>query len=211
VKSAQLLAGETISFEQSAGAVEIKVPRSMRHPMDTIVELTLDKTVDGLKPLDAGEVSGFDAITFGKVVSRQATVTTSSRHPADPGTPQALVAEKPVADFAFHTAAELNPWLQIDLGRETAVTGVRVLNRVDAGQAGQDRAATLRLSVSKDGKEWQEVWKAGTVEAVWEIPVNDFRAGAQVPGRKARYLRLELHPAKSEYFHLRQVEVWGKD
>lgn len=211
VKSARLLAGETISFEQSEDAIEIKVPKSLQRPMDTIVELTLDKTVDGMKPLDAGEVSSFDAITFGKVVSRQATVTTSSRHPADPGTPQALVAEKPVADFAFHTAKEMNPWLQIDLGRETAVTGVRVLNRIDAGQAGKDRTATMRLSVSKDGREWQEVWKAGTVEAVCEIPVNDFRAGAQVPGRKARYLRLELRPAKPEYFHLRQVEVWGKD
>ena len=105
----------------------------------------------------------------------------------------------------------MNPWLQIDLGREIAVTGVRVLNRVDAGQAGEDRAVTLHLAVSQDGSEWHDVWKAGTVEAVWEIPVTDFRAGAQVPGRKTRYLRLELRPAKPEYFHLRQVEVWGKD
>ena len=132
VKSARLLAGKTISFKQSDVAVEIKVPKPMQDHMDTIVELTLDRTVDGLNVLDAREVCSFDAITYGEVVSRQAKVTTSSRHPADRGTPQSLVEEKPAADFAFHTAEELNPWLQIDLGREFAVTGVRVLNRVDA-------------------------------------------------------------------------------
>jgi hypothetical protein len=40
---------------------------------------------------------------------------------------------------------------------------------------------------------------------------TDFLAGAQVPGRKARYLRLELKPQTPEYFHLRQVKVWAKD
>jgi hypothetical protein len=84
------------------------------------------------------------------------------------------------------------------------------LNRVDAGQAGQDRAASLRLLVSRDGRQWQEVWRAQSGEPAWEIPVTDFRAGVQVPGRKARFVRLDLCPAKPEYFHLRHVEVWGR-
>jgi hypothetical protein len=58
---------------------------------------------------------------------------------------------------------------------------------------------------------WTEVWKAESGFPLWEIPVNDFLAGAQVPGRKARYLRLETKPETPEYFHLRQVQVYGKE
>jgi hypothetical protein len=108
-------------------------------------------------------------------------------------------------------AARNRPGGQIDLGREIFMTRVRVLNRVSAGQAGEDRAATLRLSLSKDGRNRQEVWKADKVQAAWEIPVNEFRAGVRVPGRKARYLQLDLYPARPEYFRLRQVEAWGRD
>jgi hypothetical protein len=153
---------------------------------------------------------GVDSATYGQIISREATVTTSSTLAGYPRKPNELVAENPAADFAFSTQPELNPWVQIDLGQEFAVTGLRVLNRLNAGQPGMERAATLSVSVSSDGNAWQEVWKADSSLRQWEIPVNDFVAGAQIPGRKARHLRLELKPAKPEYLHLRQVEVWGK-
>jgi hypothetical protein len=34
---------------------------------------------------------------------------------------------------------------------------------------------------------------------------------ARVPGRKARYLRLETKPARAEYFQCREVAMWGKE
>ncbi len=210
VTSAKLLNGETVNFTETDGKLTIKVPRELQSAVDTIVELTFDKSVDQLKSLETGGNSEFDAVTYGEVISRQATVTTSSRHQADSGKPELLVAEKPVTDFAFHTTTELNPWVQIDLGREISVTGVRILNRPGAGQAGMDRAKTLRLLISKDGQQWQEVWQATSAEAMWKIPVTDFVAGAQVPGRSARFVKLELHPNQPEFFHLQQVEVWGK-
>jgi alpha-L-fucosidase len=212
VVSAKLLNGNKVAFRQSTRHLTVTVPKAARTGPDTIVELSFDQSVDDLPAIASGEVSEFgDAGTYGQIVSRQAKVTISSRHKGDPGNPGLLVAETPPADFAFHTAAELNPWVEIDLGKEVSVTGVHVLNRIDAAQAGQDRAATLRLSVSLDGKRWQEVWKAAKAQPAWDIPITDFVAGAEVPGRKARYLRLELKPAKAEYFHLRQVEVWGKE
>ena len=208
VVSARLLSGAPVHVQQSGDTVTVAVPTALRDPRDTIIELTMDEPVDGLPALDAGEPSIFhDTTTYGAVVSREATVKTSSADPAyDPGKPAALVAEAAVADFAFHTAQEKEPWVEIDLGRDVSVTGVRVRNR----SAGKERAATLQLSVSTDGKTWQQVWQAERAEEIWEIPVTDFLAGAQVPGRKARYLRLSLHPEKPEYFHLRQVEVFGK-
>ena len=36
------------------------------------------------------------------------------------------MAEKPAADFAFSTSEEMNPWVELDLGRDVSVTGVRV-------------------------------------------------------------------------------------
>ena len=213
VVSAKMLNGPDVQFVQTGAVLAMTVPKAAQTAPDTIVELVFDQSLDKLPAMESSAPSLFnDTVTYGHVISRQAGVRTSSTSPFDPPAgPKALVAGTPVAGFAFHTAAEANPWVEIDLGREASVTGVRVLNRVDAGQAGQDRAASMRLSVSKDGKTWQEVWKAARGEALWEIPVNDFLAGAQVPGRKARYIRLELKPATAEYFHLRQVEVWGRE
>lgn len=212
VLAARLLNGKAVEFVEAGGRLTVTVPEELRDAADTIVELTMDGSVDGMKALDAGRMSLFDdRVTFGEVVSRQARVTTSSRHPADPGRPNLLVEEAPAPDFAFHTAAETNAWVQLDLGREVLVTGVGVLNRVNAGQAGMERAETLRLSIGRDDGSWQEIWQAGSVEAGWEIPVTDFRAGAQVPGRTARYLRLELRTATPTPLHLRQVRVWGRD
>lgn len=211
VLSAKRLSGNAVKFTEAGGALTLKVPVDSLDAADTIVELVMDGPVDGIKALDAGSQSLFDdAATYGKLISRKARVTTSSRHRADPGQPNALVAENLSAGFAFHTAEETNARVELDLGKEFSVTGVRVLNRINAGQAGMDRAAGLRLSVSKEGKLWQEVWRAEAVQTEWEIPVTDTLAGAEVPGRKARYLRLELRTAKPVPLHLRQVEVWGK-
>ena len=212
VISARLLNGGAVSFQQIGNTLTVTVPQAQRDDIDTIIELTFDLPVDDILAVDMKEFSIFDdAATYGRIVSRYASVTASSRHSADPGNPQLLVADRPAPDFAFHTLAEAHPWVTIDLGRLFFVTGLRILNRSQAGQPGRDRAATLRVSISRDGTAWQEVWKADRGEPRWEIPVTDFVAGAQVPGRQARYLRLEIQPLKPEFFHLCHVEVWGKE
>jgi hypothetical protein len=209
--AAEILGGHAVAFAGTGGLLEIAVPRALQDPLDTIVKLTFDRSLDGLPAIEAGALVAFDAPTFGGIVSRGASVTTSTRHEADPGNPGLLVGASPRPDFAFHTQAEALPWVRIDLGREVSVTGVRILNRGDRGQAGWDRAATMRLSVSRNGRDWSEVWRAASPEAAWDIPVTDYVSGAHVPGRRARYVKLELHPVQAEYFHLRQVDVWGKD
>ena len=212
VVSAKMLVGDTpVTFQQTAKQLTLAIPGNAAIKGDLVVALTMNESLDGLPSTAADEfISSFatDPSTYGHIVSRQAKVTASS---VQAGALPALVAETPAADFAFHTNPELNPWIEIDLGREVSVTGVRVLNRTSCGQPGQDRAATLRMSASTDGKQWEEIWKAARGLPEWEIPVTSFVSGAQIPGRKARYVRLELKPAKPEYFHLRQVEVWGKE
>jgi len=215
VMSACLLSGIAVSVEQTGNVIEITVPQARRDSIDTIVELTMDKSLDGLKAIESVALLQFDEATYGHVVSRQSIVTVSSRGAFDPGSPQTLVAETPSSDFAIQTASEKNPWVQIDLGREISVTAVRVLNRVNAGQ---ERMATFSLSLSTNGETWQEAWTGkigiGNIkQPAWEIQVTDFVAGATIPGRITRYLRLEMHPQndyQTEQIQLRQIEVWGK-
>jgi alpha-L-fucosidase len=207
IVSARLLDGENIAISQTGDALTIRVPQNHRSSPDTIVELTCDKTVDGLPAVESGSFSAFDdRVTYGDVISLQATVKASS---VQTGAPRTLVAENPAADFAFASAPELNPWIEIDLGRDVSVTAVRLLNRKDAEPA--EPAAFPRLSVSLDGKVWSEVWKAGQIAPRWDIPITEFKAGVDVPGRKARYLRIETESDRPHILKLRQVQAWGKD
>ena len=88
--------------------------------------------------------------------------------------------------------------MTIDLGREAALTGVLVRNRTDCCQ---ERAEHLRLQVSSDNQSWREIWKAGDIQPVWEIPLRD-------QDIKARYVRLDIQPSTPTIFHLQHVEVW---
>jgi alpha-L-fucosidase len=209
IMTARLLNGENITFRQTGDTLTINVPHHIRTTPDTIVELSCDKAVDGLSAIESGAVSAFDdSVTFGHIISRQATVKASS---VQSGDPKALVAQHPAADFAFATKPELNPWIEIDLGRDVSVTAVRLLNHAVAAPAETDAAAIPGLSVSSDGKTWTEVWKAGRAAPRWDIPVTEFKAGVNVPGRNARHLRLETKSDQPHRLKLRQVEVWGKD
>jgi hypothetical protein len=137
---------------------------------------------------------------YGRVLSAAgAVVTTSSTHDVSMPGNQALLSGACSAPFAFHTEAEANPWVTIDLGKKASISGVLVRNRTDVCQ---ERANGLRLQVSDDGAKWKEVWNAPAVEAKWEIPLLNQKISA-------RYLRLDTRPVPPVPLHLQHVEVWG--
>ena len=74
----------------------------------------------------------------------------------------------------------------IDLGADKNISGVWIENR-----PGDNRSAGLKASISSDGLTWTQVWQAGDWDDVWEFPVTQIVAGAEVPGRHARYVKLE--------------------
>ena len=47
-------------------------------------------------------------------------------------------------------------------------------------------------------------------EPIWEVSIATVQAGAEVPGRPARYLKLETKPTKPAPMLLQRVEVFGK-
>ncbi len=93
-----------------------------------------------------------------------------------PNTHANLNCDGTVGGFFFHTANELNPWVQFDLGSEQSVRRVEVANR--AGY--EDRALPLAIELSSDGKRWLEVARKTETFTNWDV---DFAP------KDARYLR----------------------
>ncbi len=99
----------------------------------------------------------------------------------------------------FHTGNEKNPWAIVELPGTKTLTGILLVNR--AGN--EDRASPLAVSVSTDGATWHKIWDTNKAETQWFIPL-------QGKGTKARWVKVELTRDKPEYFHLRNILVYGE-
>lgn len=100
--------------------------------------------------------------------------------------------------FAFHTGSEKDAHIVIDLQGECEIRALLVTNRASS----KERAESLTLGSSSDGKEWQTQWQAGEVLPFWGIHL-------ETPV-KARFLKLGLDRKTPEFFHLTAVDIYGK-
>ena len=89
------------------------------------------------------------------------------------------------------------------------VTGFAIENSNSMGH----RAKSLCMYISKDKKEWEQVWAVKDLQWRWEVPLTDFHdAGGKLPGKLARYIKLERsHPNFAEPLHMRKVEIYGHE
>jgi len=173
----------------------------------TVVALTLDS------PIQVGSIIGDvrESINvdpgYGEVISSEAALALSSRSPQNRDADHGLLFSEKGSPrgFAFQTGKELNPWATIDLGAEHLVSAVHIVNR-----AGDKQNRGLILSSSEDGGTWTRIWQAATREKEWIVPVTRFHAGLDVPGRSARYLKLEVKHNSPRSFQLHRVTVFGK-
>ena len=95
-----------------------------------------------------------------------------------------------------HTDSEVNPWWQVDLGSNYALSQIVVYNRADDFGA---RERTIRALLSTDGRNWTTIYSHNGSDFT-VLPID---AG----GRSARYVRLQL--AATEYMNIQEVEVFG--
>jgi alpha-L-fucosidase len=92
--------------------------------------------------------------------------------------------------------------ITLDLGREHNVKGIGIEPKKER------RFPGLTVSVSSDGTDWKDVWKGSEAGPVLEFPVTAFVAGAQVPGVKARYVKVVS--ASNKPVPLNRVAVYGE-
>jgi F5/8 type C domain len=140
---------------------------------------------------------------FGSMYSGWAAINDSGllRRIVSPVAATALAGlYKRSGDYAgFHTNYEPSPWWEVDLGRPFVLQRVRIYN----GQpAFYQRAASLRLLLSSDDKQWKVVYDNRDRVFGPEALAID------LPSLGARYVRVQL--AKPNWLHLEQVEVFGQ-
>lgn len=99
---------------------------------------------------------------------------------------------------------EKNPWAKIDLGAVKTVNAIEIENRPN-----DRRTDGLILSISEDGKKWEEVWKAKEWESSWVVPLTHFDAGIDTPGRQARFIKLETKGNSPRPLLLQRITVYG--
>ena len=105
--------------------------------------------------------------------------------------------------WGFHTAAEKDPWWQVDLGDVRPIGRAVLYNRCERGMA--ERMKDFEVLLSADGKAWREAYRHdGTVfyGATGGPPLS-----VPLEGQTARFLRIRVNG--KTYFHLDEVEVYG--
>jgi Hydrazine synthase alpha subunit middle domain/NedA-like, galactose-binding domain/WD40-like Beta Propeller Repeat len=101
----------------------------------------------------------------------------------------------------FHTERQAQPWWQVDLGKPERIGRVVVWNRTQCAE----RAATLQVRLSDDGRRWRVVY---THDGHTFYGFSDNKPlTVTLTNQVARFVRIQL-PA-TEYLHLDEVEVFG--
>jgi hypothetical protein len=104
--------------------------------------------------------------------------------------------------FGFHTAADDQPWWQVDLGASQPLEKALIYNRGDGNV--ELRAAHLRVLLSSDGTSWTLAQQHDGKK--FGGPPDNSPLTVPLNGTAARFLRVQL-PEK-QYFHLDEVEVY---
>jgi len=207
VLNAKIHGGAKIPFQQTGESFEITVPAGAVDPLSTVVELTLDTPSSEIIHSEAWK-SIFKAPEYGGVISDQATLKLSSISEWDNQArhPELFRGTLTKDQFAFHTDFEEHPYAIIDLGRESSVRGILIQNR----EGYPTRNTDVVVSISDNGQRWEKIWTASDTADTWEIPVTSFVAGAHVPGKSARYIKIERDLKIPDALHLQTVKVYGQ-
>jgi alpha-L-fucosidase len=206
VLAARTLDGHPVEIHQDANGLDVQVATAHRADPVTVIELTIEQSIEPGTLYGGTRKEEVDLSQAGVMISANATVTTSSTcvHDFPEDYQSLLTGERPARDYAFHTAAEKNPWATVDLGSVKTVKAIVIENRPN-----EHRSDGLIMSVSEDGEMWAQVWQAEELQPEWTVALTHFHAGIDVPGREARYLKFETRNKKGRSLLLNRVTVYG--
>lgn len=208
VLSARTLEGKPVAFQQTDSALTVDVASEDRDSPVTVIELTLDGSIEpgtliGKPPTVIGDMSKYGKVLSGHETKLQLSSTSEHNHPEDHV--RLFWSHPCVLGHAFHTSVEKNPWAIVDLNAVHNVKAVVIENR-----AGESSTEGLMVSVSRDGENWEQVWRAAELDNVWLVELTRFHAGIDVPGRSVRYLKLETNGESPRPLILQRITVYGE-
>ncbi len=136
----------------------------------------------------------------GTLLSADGILRISSFHGDDrPQSYSALLSGGKFGGF-FHANSEDNPWAQVQLPGNAAISGIVLVNRYEMCP---ERQVPLKISVSPDGAKWTEVASFAKAD-------NVFRADLQGKNIQAKFVRVERPAGRNDYFHLRAILIYGR-
>ena len=101
------------------------------------------------------------------------------------------------------TNSEKEPWATVVLAGPARLSSVIIVNRYESAKY-MEMLVPLTVSVSDDGKQWEEVFKTETSEALWNIDLTKKQV-------KAKYIRCMVdNQEKADTLHLRNILVYGR-
>lgn len=117
-----------------------------------------------------------DTSLYGAARQSEATVTVSTGE----------MAKEKTGRLTIKTKNEAKPSVTLDLGTVREVTAFSAIG-IDHNAFNSN--VDIRLALSADGEKWEEVYRGSYGLPQWEVPITQFIAGIQHPGRPARYVR----------------------
>lgn len=198
-----------VPFRQSETGVELDLPGELRDTPFTVVRLVLDQPVPEGQLVGAVRSRFDEPATYGKRVLQAASIRLSStnawRNSPDDH-PKLLTDEPASRAWTFHTANEPAPYVELDLGTETRLTALTIVNVPQ-----ETRPASLVVLLSSDGRSWSEIHRGPLARDYVDVPVTTFASGAEVPGRSARYLRVQAEfTGKPDALRLAHLQLYAK-
>ncbi len=102
---------------------------------------------------------------------------------------------------AFHTAMDIEkPHIVIKLNKPSKVSHLRIVNREASDAELLQRARSLIVWTSDNGKKWRQVWQASDVNSQWDVKLDEDDA--------IQFLKIGLDRVGT--LHLNQVVVFGQ-
>jgi alpha-L-fucosidase len=141
-----------LSARTQHGLIRIVIPAKARQPIDTIVELELDRDVMAMEPVAPRAQS----LSYGK----PATASSQTHF----GTAESAFNGDWVGHGWRPAGDDKQPWLAVDLGEPTQIKRILVLED-------GDRIRKFKIE-SKTGGDWTTVHSGATVGSQVEIPIN---------------------------------------
>lgn len=210
IKQINLLVGaKMLKYSQTDQRISITVPKALRDTFYTVLELTADSIISDSLLVGSRSSLFSETSIYGKNINSGAIFKLSSKHTKlnnEKHNPALLTNNTLTTDFAFCTNEEQNPNVVISLTSLKSVTGISIINK-----PGYHSDAIFKIQVSKDSMNWEPIYVGKYNKDFWEIPLLDFKAGAQVPGKLVQFIKIESIFEKPNVLQLRKVEIYGKD